>query len=327
MTGRPAGERRSVLRPTVFGLAMAAVVVAAIVISPAVADPSLTGLVWGGLLGVLVLGVVWPLVTVRSVSMEVVGAPTDLVVGQLSSIEVRLVGRASGLSLSCTGSGATVIDAASPGTVRLPFAIARRGRYGQVMVDIGSDAPFGVALARRRRLLDLPRPVTVAPRTIPAAARPEPVLGQAHDPATGARSASGEAVRSVRPYVVGDPAHLVHWPSTARTGALVVRELEPLGLDGLAIVVDLGADGALPPEVLDEAAGRAMGLVEHALDQGGRVLVCTVGPSGPDAVEVPDLLGARRVLAVAACGTPPAPPDGWPVQVVTAAVGPAETAP
>ena len=41
-----------------------------------------------------------------------------------------------------------------------------------------------------------------------------------------ASSTGHEITRGVREYVDGDPIRLVHWPATARTGAVMVRELE-----------------------------------------------------------------------------------------------------
>ncbi len=134
---------------------------------------------------------------------------------------------------------------------------------------------------------------------------------------------TGEAVRSVRPYVTGDPAHLVHWPSTARTGALVVRELEPPAARGLAIVVDLSvpdATGAAAADVADEAAARAAGAAESARARGARVVLCTVEADGPVVAEAPDDVAVQRRLALAVEGSPPAAPEGWPALRI--AVGP-----
>lgn len=312
------GTARTVLRPTVFGIAVAVVVVVTAVVSPAVADPSVTGLVWGGLVGALVLGLAWPVLAVRSLGVQVVRAPTDLVVGQLASIELALSGRASGLSVSCTGSGAVVLDAVAPGVVRVPLTIGARGEFRRIRVDVGSDAPFGVALATRTRLLDLPRSVLVGPVPVSTDARPGPLAGDHHDPVPQGRASGGESVRSVRPYTTGDPAHLVHWPSTARAGALVVRELEPLSNTGLAVVVDLGPiDGPLDDAELDHAAGRAAGAAERVLELGGRVTLCTAEVSGPVRHEVTGVVDLRRRLAVATRGTPALPPEGWPVLVVS----------
>lgn len=317
------------VRPTVFGIAVAVVIVVAAILRPSVADPSVTGFVWAGLLGAVVLGVAWPIVAVRSLGVRVVSAPTDLVVGELTTIELELTGRASGLSIGATGSEAVVVDVVSPGTIRIPATISARGRYSRLSVDVASDAPFGIAWVQRSRLVDLPRPMLVGPATIPVAATPHELAGMMQEPLPQGQGTSGESVRTVRPYVTGDPAHLVHWPTSARVGSLVVREMEPPATRALAVVVDLtdrspagdagtghsgSGDVATRVEV---AAGQAVGLVESALMQGARVVLCTAEAAGPVAAEVPDLLAARRRLALATAGSPALAPEDWPSIRVT----------
>lgn len=308
-----ARERTSV-RPTIFGLAVALVLVVSFALRPPTADPSTTGLVWAGLFGALALGVVWPVVTVRTVGLRVLAAPSDLVVGQLGSIEVELTGRASGLSIGCTGAATSVVDVVSPGVVRLPLTVARRGEYHRLRIEVGSDAPFGVLWANRTRVVHLPRTMLVGPVSAPVDARAAELPGDLMDPLPSGHGSTGEAVRSVRPYVVGDPSHLVHWPSSARLGDLVVRELEPPAARGLAIEVDLRGDDVA---AADAAASRAAGAAERVLEGGGRVLLCTAERSGPVAAEVADLLGVRRRLALAVDDAPATAPDGWPTLVVT----------
>lgn len=301
---------RATARPTVFGVVVVVLLVVAAVVRPPVADPSVTGLVWSGLLGAVLLGIGWPLLTVRLMGIRVVAAPTDLVVGQLGTLELELTGRASGLSIGATGSGAVVVDIVAPGRIRVPFTVARRGAYQQVRIDVGSDAPFGVLLATRSRLVALPRQLLVGPVASPVDVRPAELAGDLAEPMPAGAGSTGEAVRSVRPYVTGDPSHLVHWPSTARTGSLVVRELEPPASRGMAIVVDLGAAGA--GAAADSVAARAVGAARSVREQGGRVLLSTCEWGGPVLSEAPDELAVQRRIALATGGSPPAAPDGWP---------------
>lgn len=307
------------LRPSVFGLAMLAVVVLAAVLRPAVADPSVAGLVWAGLLGALVLGVLWPALTVRTVGVRVLDAPTSLTTGQLATLRVRLTGRASGLSIGATGQGATVVDVVAPGEVRLPVSIVRRGAYGRIRITVGSDAPFGIVTATRTRVVDLPRQLLVGPEPLPVVVHPGELPADRAGTTPMDAGTTGESVRSVRPYTTGDPSHLVHWPSSARTGQLVVRELESPASRGLALVVDLGAPHAVPAagdpagDPVELAARRAAGAAAAVLATGARLVLCTAEAGGPVAGEVGDRLGVLRRLALAVPGPPAAPPDGWPV--------------
>lgn len=247
---------RTVLRPTIFGIVLVAILVVALVVRLAVADPSVAGLVWSGLAAAAVLGALWPLATVRSVGMTIVRAPTDLVVGQLSSVEIELSSRASGLTLRCAGSPLLVADVISPGVTRIPLEVAARGAYRSIRVDLGSDAPFGVALAQRGRTLELPRQLLVGPASIPTRVTVGELAGEQTDALPRGVSMTGESVRSVRPYIAGDPSHLVHWPTTARVGSLVVRELEPPVATGLAIVVDLSPPLRATVDRVEAAATR-----------------------------------------------------------------------
>ena len=325
MAGSVRSQReKTVFRPTIFGLLLVAVLTTTFLIGFAVADPSAAALVWAGLAAVAVFGALWPLITVRSVGIEILSAPTDLVVGQLSSVQVKLTGRASGLTIRCSGSPLLLADLVSPGQVRIPLDVSVRGAYNSIRVDLGSDAPFGIALAVRTRTLALPRPLLVGPETHARTALTGQLLGTQSINLPRGQSLSGESVRSVRPYVSGDPQHLVHWPSTARLGSLVVRELEPPVATGVAIVLDLSASdqsvsdqAAADQSAVEEAASQAAGLAESAFAQGARVMLCTAQADGPVRNEVSGLLQLRRRLALATSGVPAQAPEGWPVLSVT----------
>ena len=329
--GRPAGGK-TVFRPTIFGLLLVAVLTTTFLIGFAVADPTAAALVWAGLAAVAAFGALWPLITVRSVGIEILSAPTDLVVGQLGSVQVKLTGRASGLTLRCSGSPLLLADLISPGLVQVPLEVSTRGAYSSIRLDLGSDAPFGIALALRTRTLKLPRRLLVGPVTLPQTARVGDLVGPQSLNLPRGLAASGESVRSVRPYTSGDPQHLVHWPSTARLGSLVVKELEPPVATGLAIVLDLSLTseagrsepGSSEPGAVisrvEDAASRAAGLAENALAQGARVVLCTAQADGPVGAEVSSLLHLRRRLALAVAGMPAAAPTDWPAVFVRPAV-------
>jgi uncharacterized protein (DUF58 family) len=238
----------------------------------------------------------------------------------------------------------TVVDAGAATVVSVPLTPVRRGRVPALLVKVGSDAPFGLFTATRTTTITLPRPLVVGPAPEDTAGIRLPEVRHPSGSVTAsAPSLSGESVRSVRPYVAGDPAHLVHWPTTAHTGSLVVRELEPPAERGLAVVLDLGpaagtpaepvpptavVDGEVrvmpgtplaPHEVPGElAVGRAAAIVRRVLLDGGRVVLCTAAP-GPVAGEVADgdLLAAR--LAAATAGPPAPAPPGWAAVRVGAA--------
>jgi uncharacterized protein (DUF58 family) len=307
---------RTEVRPTIFGVALAVVVVAGLALRPPTADPSVTGLVGAGLLGALVIGAVWPVVLVARVGLVVRRAPADLVAGQLGSVEVELSGRAASLSLSCSGSGVTVVDVVAPDVVRLPITVSRRGVYRLIQVDVASDAPFGIVRALRTRTVPLAEELLVGPVPVDLVVPAGELAGDESLDSVAGASLRGDAVRSVRPYVVGDPSHLVHWPSTARSGQLVVRELDPPAMNGTAIVVDLS--GPAEVDEVERVASLAAGAALRLLGDRCRVVLCTAEVTGPVAGEVTNDEQIRQRLARAVPGASAAAPHGWPVHRLVA---------
>lgn len=310
---RRAGHVRTTY--TMFGIILALGALAVALWRPSVADPSVVGLVWAGLVAMFVLGFVFPRVSLRGIRASVTAAPTDLVVGQLSSVMVDFAGRGSGLMARCGRSPMFLVDITSPDQVKLPLEVAQRGAYDHLPVEVSTDAPFSVVMSSTTRIVPLPRQLLVGPLVVATPAELGAIGGDRADLPSQGRAVSGDTVRSVRPYVQGDPAHMVHWPSSARLGSLVVRELEPPQLLGVAVMVQLVGEAG--DEALELAVSRAAGVAVDALARGGRVMLCTATATGPVAEEVSSELQVRRRLAMATSGPLPAPPDGWPVQIVT----------
>lgn len=203
--------------------------------------------------------------------------------------------------------------------VGLTVAPEGRGRFSLDAVTVSSRGPLGLFAARRR--FPANGTVTIWPRT-----RPVPSGVMAHlvpvleGGSSGARTRQAEDLYGVRDYRWGDnPAH-VHWRSSARRGALVVREFERPVTPGAAIVVDL--DRRQAPAELDAVVRAAASLFQAALDRGADVVLtgweegavqhsgrepamdwlARVVPCSPPAAEVLQQLAAsgRHVILVAA---------------------------
>lgn len=301
------------VRPTVFGVLLAAALVALAVGAPAVADPAVAGVVVVALASFAVLSAVWSVLTVAATRIRVVDAPTDSVAGDPLGLHLRVEGGAGTLWIEPRIPAGPRVAAVGD-DVRLELADPPRCVLDRVRVRVSSDGPFGVLRARRELELELGGPTYVAPHPIGTERDPEEALGAHHEAVRTGSPVGGDTVRGVRPYVAGDPAHLVHWPSSARIGELVVRELEAPVPPGLAVVVDLGPGGPAG----EGAASRAAGLVAAVLEGGGRVVLCTCGPAGPERGEVADRVGAGRRLAAAVGGAPAEPPVGWVTEHVRA---------
>ena len=79
---------------------------------------------------------------------------------------------------------------------------------------------------------------------------------------------------SMREYVSGDDPRLIHWPTTARTGQLMVREHVEVRRPEFTIVVDTAAASG-DPESFEEIVDVAATLAVHALRTGLEVVVRT----------------------------------------------------
>jgi uncharacterized protein (DUF58 family) len=268
------------------------------------------------------IGVVWPIVTLSRVRLSVT-APADAVVGDIVSLRVSIEGRATRVEIRVLDPSGTWWRTAVPTTGVVPHEATRRGVFDHVRVQIRTAAPLGVFVRTRQARVALASHIHVAPRPIAVGVAVKPIPPRVESPSDLSVRGSGvDTVRAVRPYVPGDAARLVHWPTSARRGDLAVREHDPPGNEGLALVVDLNG----PARACENAASRAAGIGRAVLGRGGRVVLATAERSGPVCAEVADPRELGRRLARAVGGPPADPPDNWPMQIVSATdafVGPA----
>ena len=69
------------------------------------------------------------------------------------------------------------------------------------------------------------------------------------------RRGRGHDLYNLRAYRAGDEPHLIHWPTTAKSGSLMVRELEEDATEDTRIVLE--GTGASNRERLEEALSEA----------------------------------------------------------------------
>ena len=163
-------------------------------------------------------------------------SPTRVVVG--NSAEVRLVlGNPQAF-----GTGPLRITETVPGGRPLRFSVAgvrgrqrrtvayplpklRRGRYTVGPTTVIASDPFGLVTADTRstdtaQLIVQPKTVALAPLTLPIAWR-DGAATLSHSVGSG-----GSDDASVRAFRHGDDLRKIHWRSTAKSGALMVRQEE-----------------------------------------------------------------------------------------------------
>lgn len=175
----------------------------------------------------------------------------------------------------------------------LPVVLDQRGVFTVAQLHLISTGPMFLPLhATKQVLRNLSSPLVVAPRLSPI----EPVLAAV----TTARVAGdGEVSRggdipggpeSVRPFERGDRISSVHWPATARTGTVHVKQLEKLGGSQTITVIVDHIDGSARGEAI---LAEATWLVHSLVGGGFRVDLATTCAR----VQVSSTTQADEVLA------------------------------
>src|SRR6266568_7442670 len=149
----------------------------------------------------------------------------------------------------------------------------RRGRFSLGPVWVTSGDPFGIFRVSRR--LTDGTTIVVYPRTVRL-----PRFGRVPGELPGGSLQgvrvpfSTPNVSSVREYRPGDSFNRIHWPTTARTTRLMVREFELDPTADVWIVLDLDTDvqtGSGVESTEEYAVTTAASLARHLLDQGRAV--------------------------------------------------------
>jgi uncharacterized protein (DUF58 family) len=158
-------------------------------------------------------------------------------------------------------------------TVTGSIPTRRRGVFDVGPFEIERIDPFWLTVGRRRdpartsvivhpKIYDL-----VGPHGAVRVVENESVLRRATaDPMSG--------FVSMREYVAGDDPRMIHWPTTARTGTLMVREHVEVRRPEFTVVLDT-APSAGTPDDFEEAVDVVATLAVHALRTGLDVVVRT----------------------------------------------------
>ena len=240
------------------------------------------------LLGTAVAGAWLPRRMLRGIEVER-RAPEEVVQGADVVVELIVTNRARGLRLGLViddphvAPTSVFVAAIRPGE-RIELSTgriaARRGIHEDLPVVVRSAAPFGVA--ERRRRVPVAGRTTVIPAIVPLVALP--FAAAASDPDHAARSVprrgGGPEYLGVREYRPGDSPRHVHWPSTARAGTIMVRELEEERSRRVAFLVDSLTDVGDAGTPLDACCTAAASLAWAAADRGSSVRLLITGPRG-----------------------------------------------
>jgi uncharacterized protein (DUF58 family) len=244
-----------------------------------------------GLVLAVVVAVVWvrlfakPMRLRRRLGRKVVVDGGDVPVG----LQLEVDGRVPPGSVTLTeevgriGHVETPLHRGGSGILRGAYVLRTlaRGRYPIERTRVVVEDPFG--MARLERDLPTGHAVLVYPRLVEldrlfSEAGAHQLEGRRllmHRP-------SGFDLHSVREYEQGESLRRVHWPSTAKRGQLMVKELEDAPRDETAVLLD--ADAATvtgtPPESSFEAQVRAAGSILEAYARRGRRAALAVNGAG-----------------------------------------------
>ena len=255
-----------------------------------------------GLIGMLAVAAVLPIAGLRNVTITAEG-PRDATARRPLTLDLNLTGRGA-LRLRCIEPRGPWSSASLPAEGPIEVVPERRGVVDEIVVELRGSAPLGLVPWRRLQRVRLPHAIDIGPMPVDN----EVELRRGRVTGAGDATTQGFAeddVRGARNYVPGDPLRLIHWHATARTGELMVKELEAPARAGIAVIVDLRSRY---PEENEDAAGRAAGIALGALRNGIPVTLLTAESGGGVVAAADSPSAVSRRLARAVDGV--APPEG-----------------
>ena len=188
------------------------------------------------------------------------------------------------------------------GFYRLRDVPRGRHRFEPVRLSIGDPfglAEAGLALEEQQALVVYPRLAELERLFLDGGTGPE------HGRQLLLRRPVGFDLHSVRDYQQGESLRRVHWPSTARRGSLMVKELEDSPRDEVAVLLDgdpAGVAGSSPDSSFDAAVRIAGSILLAQVRRGRRcVLVLNTAGRGMQVVssDGPEWQRALELLAAA----------------------------
>jgi uncharacterized protein (DUF58 family) len=272
-----------------------------------------------GLLAAAVLARLWALAARGPVAMRFVARPAPATEGDRVSLRVETARR----SRVPVGSVVAHWSLGRLGDHALRLRGHRRSATGDMHLGRLPRGSFQVADARlvlgdhlglESLAVPVPAPstaVVVHPRLVQL----EGLFSEA-----GRRGADGRRLllrrpagfdfHSVREYEQGESLRRVHWPTTARRGRLMVKELDDAPRDAVVVLLDCDPTGAVgdPPDSSFDTAVRAAGSVLRTHAARGRRATLVTTAARPVALDVCSLEDDfRAALDALAAAEPDAP--------------------
>lgn len=166
-----------------------------------------------------------------------------------------------------------------PIQTRYTFRPMKRGRYRWSSLTVRGTDALGLVTRERQYKTDQVT-LTVYPAPIPAAVEIRPMSGWgASDLESGTKRGAGLEPRGIREYVHGDEQRHIHWPSSARTGTLMVKEFETGSGLNLSFVLQQtsGSEvGTAEWSTLETMCGNALFIANRYIEMGATITFPTV---------------------------------------------------
>jgi len=210
------------------------------------------------------------------IDVDRVVMPNPVHAGSVVGVDVHIRARDSGARTRLAGlkfaeQAATELSAGKPlkarvvrerseVTVSYTVEAARRGRWPIGPLVVTRTDVFGT-VASSATLGDSAE-VTVWPTVVALPTPSDVLVGEPDRVALGARSPSTDDA-SLRDYREGDDLRRVHWSSSARRGALMVRSDERAGMRPVSVLMDLPLRGGVPLEwTISAGASMALAMLD-----------------------------------------------------------------
>jgi uncharacterized protein (DUF58 family) len=275
------------------------------------------------LLGLVVVSGILSEQSIRGLRVEPL-PPAELFAGRPALLAARVLNRkrwrtSYSVTLEVANGGHRThlprLEAGGERLVTWQATPAARGRHRFPAFRILTRFPFGLFVKGRHAAPRLEMLVYPAVAPISDAERRE--LEGAGAPAAR-RPGRGAELYSLRDYRQGDDPRLIHWRSSAKSGGLIVRELQADSARDTRIV--LQGVGARDAARLERGLARAASLAVHLLRTGASVELSGRGvhvPPGAGPAQRTRLLTALALYDPGACAAAPAPaPLGGPAREI-----------
>jgi uncharacterized protein (DUF58 family) len=180
------------------------------------------------------------------------------------------------------------------------MTFSRRGRHPLPRIRVSTRFPFGLFV--KAGVVHVDAELVAYPEVRPVDGERRRQLAAGGTPVR--RRGRGTDLHNLRDYHPGDEPRLIHWRSSAKTGRLVVRELEADTAQDVRIVLEGRADD---DGRVERALSEAASLAVHVLGAGGGVELSAPGvhvPLGGGREQRRRVLTALALFDAAAASAP-----------------------